>query len=65
MAYQEEARYLLAAIVAVPFVIPVANPLAEIDTIEGSELLQVTEEVTSLPKLSTALNCTCAPTATV
>jgi hypothetical protein len=63
--YQEPACHLLAAIVAVPFPIPVANPVAEIDTIEESELLHVTEEVTSLPKLSTALNCTCVPTATV
>ena len=56
---------MLAAIVAVPLAIPVANPVAEMDTTEGSELLQATEEVTSLPKLSTAVNCTCAPTATV
>jgi len=50
--------HLLAMIVAVPVTIPVANPPAVIDTIEGSELLHATDEVMSFPKLSTALNCT-------
>jgi hypothetical protein len=49
----------------VPPASPAANPLDEMDTIEGSELLQTTEEVTSLPRLSTALNCNWPPTGTV
>ena len=50
--------YWVAAIVAVPFARPMANPLAEIETIEESELLQTTDEVTSFPRLSIAWNCT-------
>jgi hypothetical protein len=50
--------HLLAMIVVVPAAIPVANPPTVIETIEGSELLHVTDEVMSIPRLSRALNCT-------
>jgi hypothetical protein len=50
--------HLLAEMVAMPSVSPVANPVAVIDTTEVSELLQITEAVMSFPKLSIAVNCT-------
>ena len=52
-------------IVTLPFAIPVANPLAVIVAMEPSELAQTTDEVTSLPRLSTALNCNSEPMASV
>lgn len=48
--------YLVATIVTAPSASPVAMPSAVTDAIEGSELLQITDEVMSFPRLSMAVN---------
>jgi hypothetical protein len=52
-----EHSQFVAEIVATPSATPVANPVAVIDTIELFELLQITDDVMSFPRLSVALNC--------
>jgi hypothetical protein len=53
--------YFVAEIVATPSAIVVAKPLAVIDTIDESELLQATDGAMSFPKLSRAINCNWLP----
>ena len=57
--------HFVAATVALPSATPIASPVAEMVTIEESELLQLTDEVTSFPRLSMAWYCTWFPTETV
>lgn len=54
--------YSAATMVTGPSATALANPLGVISTMDGSELVQSTEDVMSLPRSSTALNCNLSPT---